>query len=162
MLRSKDVHLSYRELRRMRRKLIEIDRLQYKKNEDTGKIELYVLSPDYTRMKTYENFKNKVRKYVSFTTKEGLFTTFYYLKGDRQFLDSVYASDVRCYYIEGFYGIDDPEFTTIGEVDKFIEKAQRAFDKKLGKVPNNTEKENNEYNYDDEDDDDLDDALDDM
>ena len=147
----------------MRRKLIEIDRLQYKKNEKNGKIELYVLSPDYTRMKTYENFKNKVRKYVSFTTKDGLFTTFYYLKGDRQFLDCVFASDVRCYYIEGLYGLDDPEFTTIEEVDKFIEKAQRAFDKKLGKVPSKPEEdeENDEYDYDDEDDE-LDDELDDM
>ena len=121
------------------KKLIPTDLVFYHADSENCKVEVYILNKDKTKMKTFEDFKNKVDNNVEFSHRSIHWGGVAYYKGadnKREYpLYSGYADGLVRYNLidRENYGYNDfVSFTTVEDIENFVAKreAKLADDKK--------------------------------
>ena len=132
------------------KKLIPTDLVLYHEDKDNCKVEIYILNKDKTKMKTFEDFKNKVDNNVDFCTRS-IYAAEIYYKGKEDHkeyaLHHAYTDGLVRYDLvdERKYRYNDfTSFTTVEDIENFVVKCEADLRKKY-EAENKIAKEYNSF-----------------
>lgn len=113
------------------KKVIPTDLVLYHANNQTCKVEIFIMNKEKTKMKTFEDFKNKVDKNVEFHTYLSRVGFRCYYKGteghSEYLLNHAYTEGMVRYNLveRNKYGYNDfTSFTTVEDIENFVVKCE--------------------------------------